>query len=64
MTDSRGDGGRWGGGRRGVDDECRMRDEEIGSKKDKNTQLNIQTRPVQRTLSVYACADNKDPILY
>lgn len=47
----------------GVDDECRMRDEEIGSKKDKNTQLNIQTRPVQRSPSVFARAD-KDPVLY
>lgn len=58
MTDSLGKGG-WGG----VDDECRMRDEEISSKKDKNTQLNIQTRPVQRSLSVNACAD-KDTALY
>lgn len=47
----------------GVDDECRMRDEEISSKKDKNTQLKIQTCPVQRSLSVYVCAD-KDAVLY
>lgn len=60
MTDSLG----WGWARVGVvDDECRMRDEEISSKKDKNTQLNIQTCPVQRSLSVYAHTD-KDAILY
>lgn len=61
MTDSLGMGRQGGVG--GVDDECRMCDEEISSKKDKNTQLKVQTRPVQRSMSVYACAD-KDTVLY